>query len=36
MGERVGELAEWAVEHDGAQRAAEIVEEFAGVAAQVR
>jgi UDP:flavonoid glycosyltransferase YjiC (YdhE family) len=34
MGARVRELTEWAVEHDGAQRAAELVEEFAGVAAQ--
>ena len=36
MGERVRELAAWAAEHDGAERAAEIVEEFAGVAAQAR
>ncbi|MDX6675947.1 MAG: hypothetical protein QOH11_3365 [Solirubrobacteraceae bacterium] len=36
MGERVRELAEWAAEHDGAQRAADLVEEFAGVATQER
>ncbi len=30
MGERVRELAEWSAEHDGAERAAELVEEFAG------
>jgi UDP:flavonoid glycosyltransferase YjiC (YdhE family) len=30
MGERVREVAEWSAGHDGAERAAEIVEEFAG------
>ena len=29
MGARVGELAAWAAEHDGAERAAKLVEEFA-------
>lgn len=32
MGERVDELAAWSAEHDGSERAADIVEEFAGVA----
>jgi UDP:flavonoid glycosyltransferase YjiC (YdhE family) len=32
MGERVREVAAWSAEHDGSERAAEIVEEFAGVA----
>jgi UDP:flavonoid glycosyltransferase YjiC (YdhE family) len=30
MGERVREVAEWSAGHDGAERAAEIVEQFAG------
>jgi UDP:flavonoid glycosyltransferase YjiC (YdhE family) len=33
MGERVRELAEWSAHHDGAERAAELVEDFAGARA---
>jgi UDP:flavonoid glycosyltransferase YjiC (YdhE family) len=36
MAARAGELAAWARAHDGAQRAAELVEEFAGGGAGVR
>jgi UDP:flavonoid glycosyltransferase YjiC (YdhE family) len=33
MGERVRQLSAWSADHDGAERAAEVVEEFAGARA---